>query len=241
MDVRVLGANASNTSVATLATGAEDSEGDTWLMAPGSSCNFGEPYNGTDTVKLLGKLKSSEDCKAKCAAYNAGGERCKSFSWCSAGCGGEWANTCYGRLDDQWELMIVQSAVSGCDRSLSKCVPPPPPPPPSLAVRTFAHCSKLRRGAVMFAVAATPCVRNESIDLHFPGATNLTTWWLSALSPADDMISLNGRNLTVSVTAPLPDLEGEAQQGGGATMPASGVCTVGFVEAQYETAVEACL
>ena len=39
----------------------------------------------------------------------------------------------------------------------------------------------------------------------------------------------------------LADLEGDAQQGGGVTMPASGVCTVGFVEAQYETAVEACL
>ncbi len=32
----------------------------------------------------------------------------------------------------------------------------------------------------MFAVATTPCVRNESLTLHFTGAKQVTSYWLSA-------------------------------------------------------------
>jgi hypothetical protein len=206
------------------------------VMAPGFSCNFMEPYNGSSVVKFFGKVNSSDDCKAKCAALKGSATPCKSFSYCGAGCGGEWSYTCYGRLDDKWELSSVPAAISGCDKSLSACAAYEPP----TAVRTFAHCSKLTPGAVMYAVAVTPCERNETIDLRFPGARLLTSWWLSALSPADDMVSLNGRNLSVSVTAPLPDLGGEVTQGDRVVIPASGVCTVGFVEAEYKTPVAAC-
>jgi|EP01046_Picozoa_sp_COSAG06_P034269 hypothetical protein len=114
-----------------------------------------------------------------------------------------------------------------------------------LEVRTFAHCSKLTKGAVVFAVAVSPCVRNETLDLDFKGATKLTAWWLSARSPSDDMISLNGKNLTVYVDGPLPSLDGMPVSVGDSysssvTMPTTGVCTVGFVEAQYSSPVAAC-
>ncbi len=234
MGTRVLGTTVTNTT-ATVATHGGASEGrDQWVMAPGFSCNFGEPYNGSSVVKFLGTANTSEDCKAKCAALNDTAAPCKSFSYCSAGCGGEWSNTCYGRLDDKWELLSVPAATSGCDKALSSCAVP-------TAVRTFAHCSKNKRGAVMFAVVATPCKRNSTIDLEFPGATQLTVWWLSALSPADDMLRLNGQNLSVSVSEPLPALAGAVHPGDHVTMPFGDECTVGFVEAVYETPVEACL
>lgn len=259
MDVRVLGANVTNATIvgvdateavsasslsalasstsAAAGRGAEGKDGaDSWVMAPGFSCNFMEPYNGSSVVKFFGKVNSSDDCKAKCAGLKGSATPCKSFSYCGAGCGGEWSYTCYGRLDDRWELSSVPAAISGCDKSLSACAAYEPP----TAVRTFAHCSKLTPGAVMYAVVVTPCERNGTIDLRFPGARRITSWWLSALSPADDMVSLNGQNLTVSVTAPLPDLNGEVTQGDRVVMPASGVCTVGFVEAEYQTPVAAC-
>lgn len=234
MGVRVLGADVTNATVA-VAThrGAADGD-DPWVMAPGFSCNFGEPYNGSSVVKFLGKANSSEVCKARCAALKDSATPCKSFSYCSAGCGGEWAYTCYGRLDDKWELSTVPAATSGCDKALSSCAVP-------TAVRTFAHCSKNKAGAVMFAVVATPCKRSSAIDLEFPGATKLTVWWLSALSPADDMVRLNGQNLSVSVTEPLPALDGKAYPGDHVTMPRDEECTVGFVEAVYQSHVEACL
>ena len=94
----------------------------------------------------------------------------------------------------------------------------------------------------MFAVAATPCVRNESLGLHFPGATKLTQFWLSATTLSADMIALNGKNLSVAVDDPLPPFEGKpTPQGDRVTMPASGVCTVGFVEAVYAAPVPACV
>jgi hypothetical protein len=100
MDVRVLGANATNTTAATAAA-AVVSDDDTWLVKPGFS-------------------------------------------------------------------------------SVPLAPPPAPPAPPpalhALAVRTFAHCSKLKAGAVMFAVAVSPCVRTESVDLRLPKANTLTTW-----------------------------------------------------------------
>lgn len=94
-----------------------------------------------------------------------------------------------------------------------------------------------------YAVATSPCRRNQSLSLHFPGATKLTQWWLGAIShPSDDMISLNGKNLSVSVDGPLPSLEGKiTPQGDRVTVPASGVCTVGFVEAVYAAPVPACV
>ena len=59
--------------------------------------------------------------------------------------------------------------------------------------------------------------------------------------PAADMISLNGVNLTVSPSAPLPSLAGgKPTQGSELAMPLTGVCSVGFVEAVYPTAVPAC-
>ena len=251
MDVRVLGANqttaiAVTTTTAMPAAGA-DPEADKWVLARDQSCNFGEPYNGTPSVLFLGKVGSAAECQAKCASQ-PGPNKCKAFSWCGdCGKGGndEWVDTCYGRLDEQWALHPVHGAVSGCDKTLAKCVPtlPPPPPPPAptpLAVRTFAHCSKLKAGAVVFAVAVSPCVRTEAVDLRFPGATSLTTWWLDAKAAADDMVRLNGKNLTVSVDSPLPSLEGEAAQGSRATVPAGGVCAVGFVQAEYSAPVAAC-
>ena len=168
---------------------------------------------------------------------------------------GHESNECYGRLDDVWTLLRSIPVISGCDKSLHQtgkwagCVatvrppppPPPPRPPPPLAVRFFAHCSKIKPGAVMFAVAISPCVRTESVDLTFPKAKRLTTWWLSALSPGDDMISLNGANLTVSLDAPLPSLDGHEIDGGATTVPADGVCTVGYVQAEYGQPVAACM
>jgi hypothetical protein len=268
MDVRVIGANTANTTATVPASAAaEGSSGDmdAWVLAKGMSCNFGEPANGTDTVPLLGKVRSYAECQAKCVDY---AKPCKAWSWCGD-CGGEWTDTCYGRLDNKWVLSAVPAAISGCDKSKGACVPPPPPPPPpppQFEVRTFAHCSKLVHGAVMYAVAVSPCVRTETVDLTFPTATKLTTWWLSALDVGDDMISLNGeqlsrsintcclrslsgcgccvffagRNLTVSVDAPLPTLEGMAVAGDSTTMPTTGVCTVGFVQAEYSSPVAAC-
>ena len=93
---------------------------------------------------------------------------------------------------------------------------------------------------VMYAVAVSPCVRDESISLHFPAATSLTTWWLSASTPSADTVSLNGKNLTVDLEAPLPSLDGAAVTGSITTLPGSGVCTVGFVEAQYTNNLKAC-
>ena len=246
MGVRVLGANQTTTAGADAeATAGEDE----WVLARDQSCNFGEPYNGTASVLFFGKVGSAAECQAKCTAHQQPGpKRCKAFSWCGdCGKGGddEWTDTCYGRLDEQWALHPVHGAVSGCDKTLAKCVPtqPPPPPPPAptpLAVRTFAHCSKLKVGAVMFAVAVSPCVRTEAVDLRFPGATSLTTWWLDATAAADDMVRLNGRNLSVSVDSPLPSLEGEAARGSRATVPAGGVCAVGFVQAEYSAPAAAC-
>jgi len=93
---------------------------------------------------------------------------------------------------------------------------------------------------VMYAVAVSPCVRDESISLHFPAATSLTTWWLSASTPSADTVSLNGKNLTVDLEAPLPSLDGVAVTGSTTTLPGSGVCAVGFVEAQYTNNIKAC-
>ena len=241
MDVRVIGANATNTTTAVqpAVTAGAETDADTWVLAQGMSCNFGEPVNGTDTVPMLGHTKTAAECQAKCVAYS---KPCKSWSHCGS-CGGEWTDTCYGRLDDKWVLNPVPQATSGCDKSKEACVPPPPPPPPpppQFEVRTFAHCSKLVPGAVMYAVAVSPCVRTETLDLTFPTATKLTTWWLSALDPGDDMISLNGKNLTVSADAPLPSMEGVAATGDSTVMPATGVCTVGFVQAEYSSPVAAC-
>ena len=264
MDVRVLGANTTNAtvqaaSVASVPTAAADdiwevsvptaAADDIWEVKPGFSCNFGLPYKGTASVPFYGKMNSSEECQAKCAASRQSSKPCKAYSWCGPGCGGEWSNTCYGRLDDVWMLSHVMSATSGCDKSLHQtgkwagCVPtaPPPPPPPALVVRTFAHCSKIKSGAVMFAVSVSPCVRTEPVDIHFPTAKTLTTWWLSGLSPGDDMISLNGVNLTVSLDAPLPSLDGMKVPGAATTLPATGVCTVGFVQAEYSEPVAACM
>ena len=252
MGVKVLGANATNTTThytvadvaptpiaLAFASGKSHSEqtADDWLIAKGFSCNFGDPVNGTETIPFFGRVQSSTECQAKC---EASAKTCYAWSWCGPGCGGEWADTCYGRLDKTWTLNSVPAAVSGCDKSKAPCVPPPPPPPPPLAVTTYAHCSKVKQGAVVFAISASPCVRSESIDLRFPGATKLTTWWLSALSPSDDMISLNGQNLTVSVAAPLPSLDGSASSDTSVTVPSTGVCTVGFVQVEYSSPVPAC-
>lgn len=126
-----------------------------------------------------------------------------------------------------------------------------------------------------FAVATTPCVRNESLTLRFIGASQLTSYWLSAAvsnclplfarllfvrpcpphdvlrnsapticqgrNPSADMISLNGENLTVSVSAPLPSLTGAASRGDSVTLPAGDVCVAGFVEAVYAEPVMACM
>jgi hypothetical protein len=85
-------------------------------------------------------------------------------------------------------------------------------------------------------------VRTESIDLRFPSAVKLTAWWLSAQSTADDMVQLNGQNLTVAVDAPLPRLDGMPVAASDVTtVPASGVCTSGFVQAVYSEPVAACI
>ena len=112
-----------------------------------------------------------------------------------------------------WELHPVAGVTSGCDikYSKTKCVatppppPPPPPPPGPPALRTFAQCSKTTPGAVTYALVVAPCTRTEALELQFPGATSLTAWWLSAggegpSAPAADMISLNGKNLTVRMS-----------------------------------------
>ena len=220
---------------------------DQWLIVHGQSSDWGphNSVNGSVDAPLYGVgVKTWQECQALCvSATNAEPSKpCKSWSWCDSNCGGEWSLRCFGRLDDTWTLHSVAGVTSGCDKSLGKCVPPPPPPPPAPAARVFAHCSKLTKGAVMFAVAATPCVRNVSLELRFPEATKLTQWWLSAAAPAHDMVSLNGKNLSVSVAGPLPTLGGEAAPPGErVTMPASGVCTVGFVEVVYATPVPACV
>ena len=54
------------------------------------------------------------------------------------------------------------------------------------------------------------------------------------------MISLNGENLTVSVSAPLPSLTGAISHGDSVTLPAGDVCVAGFVEAVYAEPVAAC-
>ena len=252
MAVRVLGANNTNMTAATAAAAVVSD--DTWMVKPGFSCNFGGAYNGSTNVTFYGKTNSSAECQAKCAASRQSTKPCKAFSWFGniGSAGNKWTDTCYGRLDDVWALSPLGPAISGCDKSLhlegkwAGCVAtlppaPPPAPPPALAVRTFAHCSKLKAGAVMFAVAVSPCVRTEIVDLRFPEAKMLTTWWLSGLSPSDDMISLNGANLTVSVDAPLPTLDGVGVPGDVTAVPATGVCTVGFVQAEYSEPVAACM
>lgn len=72
--------------------------------------------------------------------------------------------------------------------------------------------------------------------------TGLIVHWhySQAEDPAADMISLNGVNLTVSPTAPLPSLAGKLIQGSEITMPSTGVCSVGFVEAVYPSPLPAC-
>jgi hypothetical protein len=264
MEVAVLGANYSapqpqpqpglNVAAAAAAVPADvedddddDEKADQWLIVHGQSSDYGphNSVNGSTNAPLYGVgIKTWEECQALCVAATKKdpSAACKSWSWCDSSCRGEWSLRCFGRLDDTWNLHPVPGVTSGCDKTLGKCVAPPPPPPPAPAARVFAHCSKMTKGAVMYAIAATPCARNESLDLTFPQATQLTQWWLSAADPADDMISLNGKNLSVSVAGPLPSLEGESTPPGErVTMPASGVCTVGFVEAVYATPVAACL
>ena len=85
-------------------------------------------------------------------------------------------------------------------------------------------------------------VYTDSIDLHFPSAVKLTTWWLSAKSAANDMLQLNGKNLTVAVDAPLPSLDGVlAAATDITTVPALGVCKSGFVQAEYSEPLAACM
>ncbi len=100
---------------------------DRWLIVNGESCAFGTPVNGTAEVPFLGLMKSAAECQSKCETHGS----CKAYSWCG-GCGGEWADTCYGRIDDTWSLRPVGGAVSGCDRSNAACAPAPPPTPPVL-------------------------------------------------------------------------------------------------------------
>ena len=107
--------------------GASTNGSDNWVVVHGESCAFGTPLNGTDTVPFLGHAKSAAECQSKCGAHGS----CHAYSWCG-GCGGEWADTCYGRMDDTWSLRPVGGAVSGCDKSKAACPAPPPPPPPPM-------------------------------------------------------------------------------------------------------------
>lgn len=59
-------------------------------------------------------------------------------------------------------------------------------------------------------------------------------------TPSADVISLNGDNLAVSVSAPLPSLTGATSHGDAVTLPAGDVCVAGFVEAVYAEPVKAC-
>ena len=204
MDARVLEANSSalqpqpqhHTRVPlALASGpvsaddhdGDDGESDQWLIVHGQSSDWGphNSVNGSATAPLYGVgIKTWQDCQALCvsATKKPPSKPCKSWSWCGSGCGGDWGLRCFGRLDDTWTLHPVAAVTSGCDKSLGKCVSPPPPPPPAPAARTFAHCSRITPGAVMYAIATTPCVINESLSLTFPGAKQLTAWWLSVSS-----------------------------------------------------------
>lgn len=59
-------------------------------------------------------------------------------------------------------------------------------------------------------------------------------------NPSADMISLNGENLAVSVSTPVPSLTGVTSHGDAVTLPAGDVCVAGFVEAVYAEPVAAC-
>ena len=267
MGVEVLGANTTGTTtsttttsaVAAAAAAAADGSSDQWVVVHGQSSAYQAcGPEGSKTVPLYGRnVTSWQACQTLCAAHQekaGNGGKCEVFSWCGPGCGEEWGGRCFGRLDGVWALHPVGAAVSGCDKTLSKCalvppppppLPPPPPPPPPPAVRVFAHCSKATPGAVVFAVAASPCVRDESLPLTFPDATRLTVWMLSAYAPSDDMVALNGRNLTIDAdNKVLPSLAGKVVAGGATVHIPSraegAVCGVGFVEARYAQPVPAC-
>jgi hypothetical protein len=107
-------------------------------------------------------------------------------------------------------------------------------------IRAFAHCSKRTVGAVMYALSSAPCVRgSQDLSLHFVGAAAVTEYWLSGTTPSDNMVTLNGVIIKLQGDA-LPALLGQRSEGSIATMPRSGVCTVGFVEVEYGEPVPAC-
>lgn len=224
MDKRVLGANYTTTTppkagysseIVPSSPKVESLGGDQWVIVHGQSCDWSPHGNpkGSAVAPLLGKVNTSAECQALCVAHQHEQpleKVCKSFAWCDQSCGDLWAFKCYGRMDDVWALHPVRGVTSGCDMKYSKtkCIaappppPPPPPPPGPPALRTFAHCSKTTPGAATYAVVVAPCNRTEVLKLQFPGAVSLTTWWLSAggtgpSAPSADMISLNGKNLTV--------------------------------------------
>ena len=118
------------------------------------------------------------------------------------------------------------------------CWAPLPPPPPRAhgpAVRAFAHCSRRLPGAVAIAVISS--AHAQPINLSIPGARMQHQHWLSYERPDDDVALYNGKNFTVSASAPLPPFEGITVHGEHAVLPAR---AVGIVEVVFNTPVSAC-
>ena len=82
MGVRVLGATTTNATVqvATVASIPADVSEDAWVVKPGFSClGPKEKGTGTTNVPFYGKVNSSGECQAKCAASRQTPKPCKSW------------------------------------------------------------------------------------------------------------------------------------------------------------------
>jgi hypothetical protein len=233
MGTRVLGANTTDTGP------APPPPPGGWIVEQDFSNAFQAcGINGSATVPYLGKVDTSEECKARCVA-TAG---CTSFSWDSRPSGGGWYKRCFGRLDGVWEPVSVGGVITGCNAAvLPACRVSQTPP-----VRIFSHCSRRHpHGAVVFAFASVAPLgtvvdkgasAGANVVMHFTGVRNMTVFVLTSPDPAANWALLNGRN----ISSPADALDGGvAVLGNTVTVPLG---AVGFVEAQLAdgTTVSAC-